>query len=377
MNIQEGLTFDDVLLLPGYTDFMPSEADISTFLTKTIKLSLPLVSAAMDRVTESAMAIGLAKAGGIGIIHRNLSIKEQAMQVGKVKEHAFSLNAWPLASCDRKGRLRVGGAVGTDEDTLARVKALIYEGVDVVVVDTAHGYTKRVIEMVRTLRRAFLHLEIIAGNVATGEGTKALIEAGANAVKVGIGPASICTTRIVSGVGVPQLTAIMESVKAAKSSGIPIIADGGIRFSGDIVKALAAGASTVMLGSLFAGTDESPGAVITWEKNQYKTYRGMGSLDAMRQRQGSRNRYFQDDEKTLAKLVPEGIEGLVPYKGSLFPVIDQLVGGLKVGMGYTGCKTLAKLHAKTRFVRISFAGMRESHVHNVTNIKDAPNYRIS
>jgi IMP dehydrogenase len=283
---------------------------------------------------------------------------------------------YPDACKDGLGRLRVGAAVGTGEDREARVAALVRAGVDVVVIDTAHGHTSSVIETILLLKRAFPSLDVIAGNVATAEGTRALIQAGADGIKVGMGPASICTTRVVSGVGVPQLTAIAESVKVAAAAGVPVIADGGVRFSGDAVKALAAGALSVMLGSLFAGTEESPGETILYQGRSYKLYRGMGSLEAMREREGSRNRYFQDDEESAGKLVPEGIEGRVPYKGSLALIIDQMVGGLKAGMGYTGCRTLAELRTKAKFIRVTSAGLRENHVHDVIITKEAPNYRL-
>jgi IMP dehydrogenase len=283
---------------------------------------------------------------------------------------------YPDACKDELGRLRVGAAVGTGEDREARVEALVRAGVDVVVIDTAHGHTTSVTETIRVLKQAVPTLEVIAGNVATTEGTRALIQAGADGIKVGMGPASICTTRVVSGVGVPQLTAIADSVKVAAPAGVPIMADGGIRFSGDIVKALATGAHSVMVGSLFAGTEESPGETILYQGRTYKLYRGMGSLEAMREREGSRNRYFQDDEENAGKLVPEGIEGRVPYKGSLALIIDQMVGGLKAGMGYTGCRTLAELRAKAKFIRVTSAGLRENHVHDVIITKEAPNYRL-
>jgi IMP dehydrogenase len=272
--------------------------------------------------------------------------------------------------------LRVGGAVGTGDDREARVDALVRAGVDVVVIDTAHGHTTSVLETIRALKSTFPSLDVVAGNVATADGADALVRAGADGIKVGMGPASICTTRVVSGVGVPQLTAIVESVKVASRSGVPVIADGGIRFSGDIVKALAVGASSVMIGSLFAGTEESPGETILYQGRSYKSYRGMGSLEAMREREGSRNRYFQDDETNVGKLVPEGIEGRVPYKGGLPMIIDQMVGGVKAGMGYTGCRTLTELQTKSRFVRVTSAGLRENHVHDVIITKESPNYRM-
>lgn len=485
IEIAEGFTFDDVLLMPAASDFMPKDADVTTMLTRAIKLHIPLVSAAMDTVTEARTAIAMAQAGGIGIIHRNMSVPAQAAEVEKVKKfesgmitdpitispdlpiaqareimqryHISGLPVtkdnklvgiltnrdlrfekrldrlvaevmtrdrlvtarpgvtieqakdilhqhriekllvvddnmrlkglitvkdiektiqYPHACKDELGRLRVGAAVGTGEDREVRVEALVRAGVDVVVVDTAHGHTTSVIETVEMLKQEFPELEIIAGNVATAEGTGALIEAGADGIKVGMGPASICTTRVVSGVGVPQLTAITESVKVAAAAGVPVIADGGIRFSGDIVKALAAGAHVVMIGSLFAGTEESPGETILYQGRTYKLYRGMGSLEAMREREGSRNRYFQDDEESAGKLVPEGIEGRVPYKGSLALVVDQLIGGLKAGMGYTGCRTLAELRTKAKFIRVTSAGLRENHVHDVIITKEAPNYRL-
>jgi IMP dehydrogenase len=483
--IAEGLTFDDVLLVPAASDFMPKDADVTTALTRTITLNIPLVSAAMDTVTEARTAIAMAQTGGIGIIHRNLSIAAQAAEVEKVKKYESGMITDPItvspdlpiaqareimqrhhisglpvtrdgklvgiltnrdlrfekrldrpvaevmtkdrlvtarpgvsleeakeilhhhriekllvvddrmhlkglitvkdiektirypdACKDELGRLRVGAAVGTGEDQEARVEALVRTGVDVVVIDTAHGHTSGVIETIQALKHAFPVLAIVAGNVATAEGTRALIQAGADGIKVGMGPASICTTRVVSGVGVPQLTAITDSVKVAAGAGVPVIADGGIRFSGDIVKALAAGAHSVMIGSLFAGTEESPGETILYQGRTYKLYRGMGSLEAMREREGSRNRYFQDDEESVGKLVPEGIEGRVPYKGSLALVIEQLIGGLKAGMGYTGCRTLAELRTRAKFIRMTAAGLRENHVHDVIITKEAPNYRM-
>lgn len=483
--IPEGLTFDDILLLPAQSDFMPRDADVSTSLTRTIRLNTPLVSAAMDTVTESRTAIALAQAGGIGVVHRNLDVAAQAAEVARVKKHESGVitdpitirpditiaqareimdrshisglpvtqgdtlvgiltnrdlrfekrldrlvsevmtkddlvTAWPgigrdeaeeilhrhriekllvvdedrhlkglitvkdiektsrhpHACKDEYGRLRVAAAVGTGDDREERAAALVEAGADVLVLDTAHGHTAGVLDAVRTLKRDFPHVEVIAGNVATADGAEALIDAGADAVKVGIGPASICTTRVVSGVGVPQLTAVTETVRVAARTGVPVVSDGGIRFSGDIVKALAAGAQSVMIGSLFAGTEESPGETILYQGRSYKQYRGMGSLEAMRDREGSRNRYFQDDGSEADKLVPEGIEGRVPYKGPLGGVVDQLVGGLKAGMGYTGCRSLAELRSKAKFLRVSPAGLRENHVHDVIITKEAPNYRL-
>ena len=482
--IKEGLTFDDVLLVPQYSEVLPSEVDVSTYLTKRIKLNIPIVSAAMDTVTEARLAIALAREGGIGIIHRNLPIKKQAEEVEKVKKsesgmiispvvvkpdtlvaealkimEKYKISGVPVVNEDKKlvgiltnrdlrfikpedyskpvsefmtkenlitaregitleeaeeifrkykieklpivdeegrikglitikdivkrrkypnackdelGRLRVGAAVGTGSDTLERVAALAEAGVDVIVVDTAHGHSKRVIETVEKIKSHFPEVDVIAGNVATAEGTKALIEAGADAVKVGVGPGSICTTRIVAGVGVPQLTAIMESASVAREYGIPIIADGGIRYSGDIVKALAAGANAVMLGNLLAGTEEAPGETIYYQGRAYKVYRGMGSLGAMSSRFSS-DRYGQEKYE---KFVPEGIEGRVPYKGKLADVVYQLVGGLRAGMGYVGARNIKELQEKARFVRITWAGYKESHVHDVQITKEAPNYWV-
>lgn len=482
-DIPEGFTFDDVLLLPAESDFMPKDADCSTWLTRQIPLNIPLISAAMDTVTESRTAIAMAQEGGIGAIHRNLSPEEQAREVEKVKKwesgmildpvtvdpdqpiadaldimrrynisglpvtkdgylvgilthrdlrfekrldrkvrevmtkdnlvtappgidleeakeilHAHRIEKllivdqhnrlkglitvkdiqkaaqYPSACKDHFGRLRVAAAIGTGEDREERVERLVRAGVDAVVIDTAHGHTKSVLETIQYVKKNYPTVEVVAGNVATGEGARALARAGADAIKVGMGPASICTTRVVSGVGVPQLTAVAECARVARDFGIPVIADGGIKYSGDITKALAAGAHSVMIGSLFAGTEESPGETVLYQGRTYKLYRGMGSLEAMREREGSRNRYMQDSEEPL-KLVPEGIEGRVPYKGPLSFIVTQLVGGLKAGMGYTGCRTIAELHEKARFIRVSRASLEESHVHDVTMTKEPPNYR--
>ncbi|HUS32075.1 MAG TPA: IMP dehydrogenase [Kofleriaceae bacterium] len=481
--LREALTFDDVLLVPSYSEVIPRDVDVTTRLTPLIPLRMPLVSSAMDTVTESATAIRMAREGGMGFIHKNLSIEDQAREVHRVKkaqsgivvdpltiapsrtlEEALSImranrisglpvvdadkrpvgiltnrdvrfekrfdiqvgevmtknpvmvkegvgideakdllhkhriekllvidgqgalkglitirdieqaQENPLAATDERGRLRVGAAVGVGPDRDARIEALIAAGCDVICIDTAHGHSAGVLESVRQTRKKFPNVQLVAGNVATGEATKALIETGVNAVKVGVGPGSICTTRIVAGVGVPQLTAIADAVAAAKGSGVAIIADGGIKFSGDVAKALAAGADTVMIGSLFAGTDEAPGEVILYQGRSYKSYRGMGSIGAMKE--GSKDRYFQGDVESAAKLVPEGIEGRVPYKGSLRESIYQLIGGLRSSMGYLGCATIAELHAKAKFVKISSAGLRESHVHDVIITKEAPNYRV-
>jgi len=480
--VREGLTFDDVLLVPAASDVLPRDVDLSTQLTPEISLEIPLVSAAMDTVTEHQTAIAMAQHGGIGIVHRNLSIEAQASEVDKVKrsesgmivdpitmqpeqriDEALAVMAryhisgvpitregkavgiltnrdlrfvqdtdqpiskvmtrenlvtvppgttlvrakellhqhriekllvvdargdlrglitikdiekserYPNASKDSLGRLRCGAAVGVGPDAAARGQALANAGVDVIVVDTAHGHARSVLEAVADLRRSFPDLPLIGGNVATGEGAEALIKAGVSGVKIGVGPGSICTTRIVAGVGVPQLTAVIDAAETASRSGVPVIADGGIKYSGDVVKALAAGARCVMIGSLFAGTDESPGEVVLFQGRSYKVYRGMGSLGAM-QGQGGRERYFQghiDDER---KLVPEGIEARVPYRGSLSSSIQQLVGGLRSGMGYCGAANLAELRSGARFVRISNAGLSESHVHDVDIIREAPNY---
>ena len=479
-----GLTFDDVLLLPAYSEVMPSEVDTSTRLTRNIRLEIPLVSAAMDTVTEARLAIAIAQQGGIGIIHRNLSIDRQAEEVDKVKrsesgmivdpitmtadrtvrdalevmaryrisgvpvvdddgrlvgiltnrdlrfcdrpdapirdfmtsenlvtvpegtdfERAQELlhrhriekllvvdddyrlkglitfkdiqkrMEYPHAAKDEHGRLRVGAAVGTGPDTMDRVAALVDAGVDVIAVDTAHGHSRRVLDMVDRIRERWPDVDIIAGNVGTEEGARALVERGVDAVKVGVGPGSICTTRVVSGVGVPQLTAIVSAVRACRPRGIPVIADGGIKFSGDITKALAAGADSVMIGSLFAGTEESPGETVLYQGRTFKEYRGMGSLGAMAS--GSRDRYFQDDQQDASKLVPEGIEGRVPYKGRLRDLVFQLVGGLRSGMGYCGAHDLDELRRNARFVRITGAGLRESHAHDVIITREAPNYRL-
>lgn len=483
-DMPEGLTFDDVLLLPAEADFLPHEADVSTQLTRQIRLNIPLVSAAMDTVTESRTAIAMAQEGGIGVIHRNLSVEEQGAEVERVKKwesgmvldpvtvepdqllrdavevmqryhisglpvtrdgklvgiltnrdlrfekrldrrvgdvmtheglvtarpgidlekakemlHANRIEKllivdaderlkglitvkdiekaaqYPNAAKDHLGRLRVAAAIGTGPDRSERIARLVAAGADALVIDTAHGHTAGVMETVREAKRDHPSVDIVAGNVGTAEGAKALAQVGADGIKVGIGPASICTTRVVSGVGVPQLTAVAECAKVARDYGIPIIADGGIKFSGDITKALAAGADTVMIGGLFAGTEESPGETILFQGRTYKAYRGMGSLDAMREREGSRNRYMQDVEESTMKLVPEGVEGRVPYKGPLSFIVGQLVGGLRAGMGYCGCRTVTALHENGRFVRVSVASLQESHIHDVYMTKEPPNYR--
>ncbi|MBF0146773.1 MAG: IMP dehydrogenase [Magnetococcales bacterium] len=482
--IDTALTFDDVLLVPDYSEVLPRNADLSTWLTREIPLSIPLISAAMDTVTEGRAAIAMAQEGGMGIIHKNMSINEQADQVRAVKRFVAGLvvNPWtilpqaplreanrimrehsisgipvtredgvlqgiltnrdvrfasdenqpvselmtqgnklvtvqegvsmeeakrllhqhriekllvvdqafrcvglitvkdiekaqtnPFACKDRSGRLRAGAAVGVGEEGRERVRALAAADVDVIVVDTAHGHSKGVLETVSWIKSHFPHCQVIGGNVATEGATRALIDAGADAVKVGIGPGSICTTRIVAGVGVPQITAVADCAREADRDGIPIIADGGIKFSGEVAKAIAAGASSVMMGSMFAGTDEAPGEVFLYQGRSYKTYRGMGSLGAMAD--GSKDRYFQSDVD-IHKLVPEGVEGRVPYKGPLAPLIHQILGGVRSAMGYTGCPDIQTLRTKPVFVRITSAGLRESHVHDVSLTKEAPNYRL-
>ncbi|HEU4617592.1 MAG TPA: IMP dehydrogenase [Gammaproteobacteria bacterium] len=483
--IHEALTFDDVLLLPAYSEVLPREVSLKTRLTRRIALNIPIVSAAMDTVTEARLAITLAQEGGIGIIHKNMPPGEQASQVRRVKkfesgvitdpitvaptatirqvidltrsknisgvpvvegedlvgivthrdlrfetqleapvssvmtpkerlvtvregaskdevltllhrhriekvlvvDKAFKLRGmitakdfqkatdYPYACKDENGALRVGAAVGTGVDTEDRVSRLVDAGVDVVVVDTAHGHTLAVIQRVRDIKRSHPDVQLVAGNVVTGEAARALVEAGADGVKVGIGPGSICTTRIVAGVGVPQITAVDEVASALRDTDVPLISDGGIRYSGDIAKAIAAGAHATMIGGLFAGTEESPGEVELYQGRSYKSYRGMGSLGAMSGRHGSADRYFQDTAEELQKLVPEGIEGRVPYKGTLVAIVHQLIGGLRAAMGYTGSGNIEELRTRPRFVRMTGAGRRESHVHDVTITKEAPNYR--
>ena len=484
--VQEALTFDDFLLLPAYSTVLPKQAQLNTLLTRDITLNIPFISAAMDTVTEARLAITMAQEGGIGIIHKNMSIEKQACRVRRVKKFEsgviddpftvspdtsiqevlnltrarhisgvpvvekemlvgivtsrdlrfethydqavssimtpkerlvtvsegasrseivhllhkhriekvlvvndnFQLRGMitvkdiqkatekPNACKDEHERLRVGAAVGTGEDNKTRVAALVEAGTDVIVVDTAHGHAQSVLEQVRWIKQHYPEVQIIGGNIATREGALALVEAGADGIKVGIGPGSICTTRIVAGVGVPQITAIDNVAQALKDSGVPIIADGGIRYSGDIAKAIAAGAYSLMIGGLFAGTEEAPGEVELYQGRAYKSYRGMGSIAAMSQTQGSKDRYFQENVKTVGKLVPEGIEGRVPHRGHLVDVIHQLLGGLRSSMGYTGCRTLEEMRNQTELVRVSPAGMRESHVHDVSITKEAPNYRV-
>lgn len=478
----EGLTYDDVLLVPAFSDVLPRDVNIQTKFTRNITINIPIVSAAMDTVTESKMAIAMAQEGGIGVLHKNMSIEDQAMKVRKVKraesgmildpvtlpkealvgdakanmkEHSIGgipivdkdqkligivtnrdlrfekdndrpiyevmtsknlvtvaegtsleqaeeilqahkieklpvvnadyklvglitfrditkLTQKPIANKDQYGRLRVAAALGVTPDVIERASALVKAGVDAVVIDTAHGHSKGVVAVLKEVKKKFPSLEVIVGNIATGEAAKYLVEAGADAVKVGIGPGSICTTRVVAGVGFPQFSAVLEVAAAIKGSGVPVIADGGIRYTGDIPKAIAAGADTVMLGSLLAGTKESPGETIIYEGRKFKSYRGMGSVEAMKQ--GSKDRYFQDVEDDIKKLVPEGIVGRVPYKGDLFESIHQFVGGLRAGMGYCGAKDIPTLKESGRFVKITSSGIAESHPHHVTITKESPNY---
>jgi IMP dehydrogenase len=482
-DIQEGLTFDDVLLVPAHSTVLPKEVDLTTQLTASIQLNVPLLSAAMDTVTEARAAIGMAREGGLGIVHKNMSPTMQAIEVDQVKksesgmivdpitmrpeqkifealelmqkyrisgvpittdgklvgiltnrdlrfetqleqpianvmtkenlvtvppgttleeakyhlhkhriekllvvDDSYDLQGlitikdiekvrkYPLACKDDFGRLRVGAAIGVGDDREERLEALVRAGVDVVVLDTAHGHSQTVLDAIVDIRRSYPDLQLIAGNIATADAAQALIKAGVDAVKVGIGPGSICTTRVVAGVGVPQITAIMDVASVTRKANIPLIADGGIKYSGELPKAIAAGADVIMIGSLFAGTEESPGETILFQGRTYKTYRGMGSLGAMKQ--GSKDRYFQGDVDKDVKLVPEGIEGRVPFRGSLSDNVHQLLGGLRAGMGYVGCANLRELHTNARFIRITNAGLRESHVHDVSITHEAPNYRL-
>ena len=367
--IKEGYTFDDLLLVPAYSQVVPADVQLKTRLCDGILLSIPVCSAAMDTVTESKMGIALAQAGGLGFIHKNLSSELQAEMVKEVKAAAVLSNS----AVDAKGKLLAGAAVGVSESTMARVQLLVEAGVDIITVDSAHGHSAGVIETVRKIHEQYPDLPLVGGNIVTGDAAQALIQAGASVLKVGVGPGSICTTRIVSGVGVPQLTAVSDVVQVAKRYNVGVIADGGIKFSGDIVKALAAGADAVMLGGLLAGCEETPGEIIEVYGKKVKTYVGMGSLSAMQR--GSSDRYFQGGQKELKKLVPEGIEATVPYKGPMSDVIYQMMGGLRSGMGYCGCATIEELKEKAQFVKISNAGLKESHPHTVENVKEAPNYR--
>ena len=411
--LQRALTFDDVLLVPAYSNVLPRQTSLKTKLTREITLNIPLVSAAMDTVTESRLAIALAEQGGIGIIHKNMSAQAQAAEVRKVKRFEAGIvndpitvrpdmtvadvlrlsrmrriSGFPVVAEDRtvlgmvtnrdvrfedRNKLLCGAAVSVGAGTEERIEALVEAGVDVLCVDTAHGHSQGVLDRVNWVKKNYPNVQVIGGNIATGDAAKALVDNGADAVKVGIGPGSICTTRIVAGVGVPQVTAVSNVAEALEGTGVPLIADGGIRFSGDIAKALAAGAYSVMMGSMFAGTDEAPGEVILSQGRTFKSYRGMGSLGAMSH--GSADRYFQDNNQgNISKFVPEGIEGMVPYKGPVGAIIYQLMGGLHSSMGYCGCPTIDDMRHKAAFVEITAAGMRESHVHDVQITKEAPNY---
>lgn len=364
-----GLTFDDVLVVPGFADFMPNETDLSCKISRNVTLNLPIVSAAMDTVTESAMAIAMARAGGLGFVHRNMTVERQVEEICAVKAASWDREAYPLAATDRQGRLLVGAAIGPG-GAVERAGALIEAGADVLAIDTAHGHSKNVIEAIRALKSAFPHIDVVAGNVATAQATEALIAAGADGVKVGVGPGSICTTRVVAGAGVPQITAIQWAAGAAKKHGVPIIADGGMQFSGDLVKAIAAGADAVMLGSLLARTKESPGQEILLGGRLYKEYRGMGSIGALSNE--TNDRYAKSGQG--GPVVPEGIEGRIPLTGTVDDLLVQLVGGLRKGMGYAGLRTIAELSTQAQLVRITGAGVRESHPHDITITKEAPNY---
>lgn len=371
---KKGLTFDDVLLIPAESHVLPNEVDLSTKLAKNLTLKVPFLSAGMDTVTESSMAIAMALQGGMGVIHKNMSIQSQAAEVANVKSVALN-NSFNRAAVDDQDRLLVAAAVGVTSDTFERFEALTKAGADAIVIDTAHGHSAGVLRKIAEIRDHYPDATLIAGNVATGEATRALFDAGVDVVKVGIGPGSICTTRIVAGVGVPQITAVYDSASAAKEYGKTIIADGGIKYSGDIVKALAAGGNAVMLGSMLSGTTEAPGEIFEEDGKKYKSYRGMGSVGAMAQSHGSSDRYFQGGVNEANKLVPEGIEARVAYKGDVADVIFQMVGGLRSGMGYVGAPDIQTLINQAQFVQITNAGLRESHPHDVQITKAAPNYK--
>lgn len=371
--VKKGITFDDVLLIPAESHVLPNEVDLSVQLAKNLKLNLPFISAGMDTVTESSMAIAMALQGGLGVVHKNMSIQAQASEVANVKGVALTGN-FTKAAVDDQNRLLVAAAVGVTSDTFERAEALFEAGADAIVIDTAHGHSAGVLRKIKEIRAHYPDQTLIAGNVATGDATRALFDAGVDVVKVGIGPGSICTTRVVAGVGVPQITAIYDAATAAKEYGKPIIADGGIKYSGDIVKAITAGGNAVMLGSMFSGTTEAPGEVFEDHGKKYKAYRGMGSVGAMAQSHGSSDRYFQGGVNEANKLVPEGIEARVEYKGDVADIIFQMVGGLRSGMGYCGAADIQSLIDNAQFVQISNAGLRESHPHDVQITKDAPNY---
>ena len=371
---KKGLTFDDVLLIPAESHVLPNEVDLSTQLADNIKLNIPLISAGMDTVTEGAMAIAMALQGGLGVVHKNMSIQAQASEVANVKSVVVPSNA-TKAAVDDQNRLLCAAAVGVTSDTFKRAEALLEAGADAIVIDTAHGHSAGVLRKIKEFREHFPKQTLIAGNVATGDATRALFDAGVDVVKVGIGPGSICTTRIVAGVGVPQITAIYDAASAAREYHKPIIADGGIKYSGDVVKALAAGGNAVMLGSMLSGTTEAPGDIFEDNGKKYKRYRGMGSVGAMAQAHGSSDRYFQGGVNEANKLVPEGIEARVEYKGDVSDVVFQINGGLRSGMGYCGAANISELIEKAQFVQITNAGLRESHPHDVQITKEAPNYK--
>ena len=371
--VKEGLTFDDVLLIPAESHVLPNEVDLHTQLAPNLKLNIPIISAGMDTVTEGAMAIAIALQGGLGVIHKNMSITAQAGEVANVKNVVVPSNI-TKAAVDDNNHLLVAAAIGVTSDTFERAEALIEKGADAIVIDTAHGHSAGVLRKIKEIRDHFPNITLIAGNVATGDATRALFDAGVDIVKVGIGPGSICTTRVVAGVGVPQITAIYDAATAAREYHKPIIADGGIKYSGDVVKALAAGGNAVMLGSMLSGTTEAPGEIFESDGQKYKTYRGMGSVGAMAQAHGSSDRYFQGGVNEANKLVPEGVEARVEYKGDVSDIIFQIIGGLRSGMGYVGAATIDELRENAQFVKITNAGLRESHPHDVQITKKAPNY---
>lgn len=371
--VKEGLTFDDVLLIPAESHVLPNEVDLHTQLAPNLKLNIPIISAGMDTVTEGAMAIAIALQGGLGVIHKNMSITAQAGEVANVKNVVVPSNI-TKAAVDDNNHLLVAAAIGVTSDTFERAEALIEKGADAIVIDTAHGHSAGVLRKVKEIREHFPHVTLIAGNIATGDAARALFDSGVDIVKVGIGPGSICTTRVIAGVGVPQITAIYDAATAAREYHKPIIADGGMKYSGDVVKALAAGGNAVMLGSMLSGTTEAPGEVFESDGQKYKTYRGMGSVGAMAQAHGSSDRYFQGGVNEANKLVPEGVEARVEYKGDVSDIIFQIIGGLRSGMGYVGAATIADLRENAQFVKITNAGLRESHPHDVQITKKAPNY---
>ena len=371
--VKEGLTFDDVLLIPAESHVLPNEVDLHTQLAPNLKLNIPIISAGMDTVTEGAMAIAIALQGGLGVIHKNMSITAQAGEVANVKNVVVPSNI-TKAAVDDNNHLLVAAAIGVTSDTFERAEALIEKGADAIVIDTAHGHSAGVLRKIKEIRDHFPHVTLIAGNIATGDAARALFDAGVDIVKVGIGPGSICTTRVVAGVGVPQITAIYDATTAAREYHKPIIADGGMKYSGDIVKALAAGGNAVMLGSMLSGTTEAPGEIFESDGHKFKTYRGMGSVGAMAQAHGSSDRYFQGGVNEANKLVPEGVEARVEYKGDVSDIVFQIIGGLRSGMGYVGAATINDLRENAQFVKITNAGLRESHPHDVQITKKAPNY---